>query len=134
MNRITFRLSQGMRDGIADLQDGLRLLLDRNFFIFGETDRRAYSAGQSLPPTPTSYNDLPRVGLQHPGDGRAMGTYSEEYQYDQVGNFIQVNHRGMDPADPGWTRGAALEVLVGFGSRQVTPLIWIRLGLSFTEA
>jgi RHS repeat-associated protein len=57
-----------------------------------------------LPPTPTSYNDIPRIQLPHPGDGKAMGTYTEQYQYDAAGNFLSFIHRGSDPADPGWTR------------------------------
>jgi len=61
-------------------------------------------AGQILPPTPTFYNDFPRVGLLQPGDGNAMGTYSQQYQYDVGGNFVQFIHRGSDPANPGWTR------------------------------
>jgi RHS repeat-associated protein len=61
-------------------------------------------AGQSLPPTPTSYNDFPRFGLLQPADGNAMGTYSEQYQYDAVGNFVQFTHRGSNPANLGWTR------------------------------
>jgi len=60
--------------------------------------------GQPLPPTATSYNDIPRVGLLYPGDGTALGTYIEQYQYDAVGNFMQFIHRGSDPANPGWTR------------------------------
>ena len=55
-------------------------------------------------PISHSYNDAPRVGLPHPGDGLAMGTYLERYIYDAVGNFIQMQHRGSDPANPGWTR------------------------------
>jgi RHS repeat-associated protein len=55
-------------------------------------------------PLPHSYNDAPRVGLQHPGDGNAMGTYLERYVYDVVGNFLEMQHRGTDPANPGWTR------------------------------
>lgn len=62
------------------------------------------NGGQPLPPTVTSYNNVPRVGLLHPGDGKAMGTYSEQYLYDEVGNFLQLVHRGSDPANPGWTR------------------------------
>jgi len=61
-------------------------------------------AGQPLTPTPTSYTDFPRLGLSQPGDGNAMGTYSEQYQYDAVGNFLQFIHRGTDSANPGWTR------------------------------
>ncbi len=55
-------------------------------------------------PIPHSYNDSPRAGLPHPGDGNAMGTYLERYVYDAVGNFLTVQHRGSDPVNPGWTR------------------------------
>lgn len=56
------------------------------------------------PPVPHSYNDAPRVGVLHPGDGNAMGRYLERYVYDAVGNFLSMQHRGSDPAHPGWTR------------------------------
>jgi RHS repeat-associated protein len=62
------------------------------------------SNGVRLPPTPSSYNDVPRIKLNHPGDSRAMGTYEEQYFYDQVGNFLQYVHKGSDPQNPGWTR------------------------------
>ncbi|HEY1892792.1 MAG TPA: SpvB/TcaC N-terminal domain-containing protein [Steroidobacteraceae bacterium] len=62
------------------------------------------SAGNPSSPLSTSYNDVPRVGLISPGDGKAMGTYSEQYQYDAVGNFLNLVHRGANPANPGWTR------------------------------
>jgi RHS repeat-associated protein len=62
------------------------------------------NGGGPLPPTPTSYNDVPRVGLLHPNDGNAMGIYTEQYQYDPVGNFLKFIHRGTNPANPGWTR------------------------------
>jgi YD repeat-containing protein len=55
-------------------------------------------------PIPHSYNDSPRVGLLQPGDGNAMGTYRERYIYDVVGNFLEMQHRGNDPVNPGWTR------------------------------
>jgi RHS repeat-associated protein len=60
--------------------------------------------GAPLPPAPSSYNDWHRIGLPHPGDGNAMGTYRETYAYDEVGNFLQMTHRGTDPTHPGWTR------------------------------
>jgi RHS repeat-associated protein len=63
--------------------------------------------GQILPPTTSSYNDVPRVGLLHPGDGNVVGTYTERYNYDPVGNFLQFIHRVTDPANPGWTRSYA---------------------------
>src|ERR1035437_5279627 len=62
------------------------------------------SGGTSLPPGPASYNDVPRVQLPHPGDGNAMGTYTEQYQYDAVGNFLKFIHKGANPANPRWTR------------------------------
>src|SRR5262249_52006314 len=33
------------------------------------------NGGGPLPPTPTTYNDVPRIGLLHPNDRDAMGTY-----------------------------------------------------------
>lgn len=62
------------------------------------------AAGLHQPPMPTSYNDVPRIHLHHPSDGNAMGTYTENYQYDFVGNFVQFSHRGSNPANPGWRR------------------------------
>ena len=61
--------------------------------------------GVPLPPVPSSPSDAPRVNLQHPGDGNAMGRYVQRYVYDQVGNLLQMIHRGTDPGHPGWTRG-----------------------------
>lgn len=58
-------------------------------------------------PLPHSYNDAPRVGMLHPGDGNAMGRYLERYAYDAGGNFLSMQHRGSDPAHPGWTRAYA---------------------------
>lgn len=55
-------------------------------------------------PIPHSYDDALHVGLLHPGDGNAMGTYSERYVYDAVGNFQEMQHQGSDPVHPGWTR------------------------------
>ncbi|MEO6973161.1 MAG: SpvB/TcaC N-terminal domain-containing protein [Rhodoferax sp.] len=60
--------------------------------------------GGALPPTASSYNDVPRIGLHSPSDGKAMGTYTEQYLYDAVGNFLQFIHRGSQPSNSGWTR------------------------------
>lgn len=60
--------------------------------------------GTPQSPWATSYDDVPRVNLPHPGDGNAMGTYTEQYQYDAVGNFVKYIHQGANPANPGWTR------------------------------
>ena len=53
-------------------------------------------------PIPHSYNDVPRVGISHPGDGKTLGRYLEHYKYDAVGNFEEMRHIGSDPANPGW--------------------------------
>ncbi len=65
--------------------------------------------GGSLEPVPHSHDDAPRTGLLHPGDGSAMGRYIERYVYDAVGNLLQMQHRGSDPAHPGWTRRYSYE-------------------------
>jgi len=55
-------------------------------------------------PISNSYNDVGRVGLSHPGDGNAVGRYCEKYVYDEVGNFLEMNHhRSFDNA-PAWKR------------------------------
>ncbi|MEE4235831.1 MAG: toxin TcdB middle/C-terminal domain-containing protein [Anderseniella sp.] len=59
--------------------------------------------GQNGQPIPHSPDDELRVGLAHPGDGNAMGTYTERYIYDAVGNFLHMQHRG-GPSAAGWTR------------------------------
>ena len=60
--------------------------------------------GQGGAPVPHSADDASRSRLPHPGDGAAMGTYVERYVYDAVGNFLTMQHRGGNPAHPGWTR------------------------------
>jgi RHS repeat-associated protein len=60
--------------------------------------------GDRNPPTaPDGFNTFP-IRLDHPNVLAAMGTYVERYVYDAVGNFLQVQHRGSDPAHAGWTR------------------------------
>ncbi|MBI4519150.1 MAG: VCBS repeat-containing protein [Deltaproteobacteria bacterium] len=58
---------------------------------------------RNAPTAPDALN-LFHTRLDHPGDGSVMGTYIERYVYDAVGNFLQMQHRGSDPAHPGWTR------------------------------
>jgi RHS repeat-associated protein len=47
------------------------------------------------------WNDAPRIGLPQPGDGTAMRTYTEQYQYDMVGNIQSMIHQA---ANGNWTR------------------------------
>jgi RHS repeat-associated protein len=60
--------------------------------------------GSVLPPSPTDHRDGPRLNLVLPGDGNAMGRYLQQYVYDTVGNLLEMNHSGSDPAQPGWKR------------------------------
>jgi hypothetical protein len=58
-------------------------------------------------PTAPGGDNAFHTGLAHPGDGKAMGGYIERYVYDAVGNFVEMQHRGSDPANAGWTRAYA---------------------------
>ena len=59
-------------------------------------------AGAALqPPQQVTNDDSFRTGLPQPGDGNAMGTYTETYSYDAVGNILAMAHR-VSPG--GWTR------------------------------
>jgi hypothetical protein len=51
-----------------------------------------------MPSTPSTPGKTIRTWLN------AMGAYIERYVYDAVGNFLQMQHRGSDPAHAGWTR------------------------------
>jgi RHS repeat-associated protein len=44
----------------------------------------------------TTWNDAFRVKLQHPQDGQAMRRYTERYDYDPVGNFLQLVHQAAN--------------------------------------
>lgn len=56
-------------------------------------------------PVPTSPFDEARTNLIHPNDENAMSNYTEEYEYDEVGNVRDLIHsRDTDPAHPKWTR------------------------------
>ena len=57
--------------------------------------------GQASQPR-TTWDDQFRVHLPHPGDGQAMRRYTEFYEYDAVGNFLQLIHQAVSG---NWTRG-----------------------------
>ncbi|MBN2319927.1 MAG: RHS repeat-associated core domain-containing protein [Acidobacteria bacterium] len=62
------------------------------------------SNGHASPPAaPEAFNGF-HTGLDHPADGNAMGSYTESYHYDEVGNMREMRHRGTDPSNPGWRR------------------------------
>src|SRR5207249_6653101 len=60
--------------------------------------------GDRNPPrAPDAFNKF-HTRQDHPNVLKAMGTYIERYVYDAIGNFLQLQHRGSDPAHAGWTR------------------------------
>jgi RHS repeat-associated protein len=50
----------------------------------------------------TTWNDEFRVNLQHPQNGQAMRRYTERYEYDPVGNLLQLMHQATNA---NWKRG-----------------------------
>lgn len=54
----------------------------------------------------TRWDDAFRTRLPHPHDGQAMRRYSEQYEYDAVGNFLRLVHQA---ANGSWTRTYAHE-------------------------
>jgi RHS repeat-associated protein len=52
-------------------------------------------------PQQVTNDDGFRTGLIHPNDGNAMGTYTESYAYDEVGNLLAMIHRVNSGS---WTR------------------------------
>jgi len=57
-------------------------------------------AGQA-PPQQVTSDDSFRTGLPQPGDGNAMGNYSETYGYDAAGNLLAMTHQAGSGS---WTR------------------------------
>jgi RHS repeat-associated protein len=50
--------------------------------------------------------DSPLASLPHPNDTQALRAYTEQYEYDAVGNILQMLHKQALPAGgaSGWTR------------------------------
>jgi RHS repeat-associated protein len=63
---------------------------------------REHLGQNGQPVVPDSYS-FGHSQIQHPSDGNAMGTYSQKYAYDAVGNILRMQHRGTWPVNPGWT-------------------------------
>ncbi len=88
-----------------------RIVEPGNDYIYDAVNRLVEATGRehlgqvlgrpNAPTPPDAVIGLP-AGL--PGDGNAMGVYIERYVYDSAGNFLSLQHRGSDPANPGWTR------------------------------
>jgi RHS repeat-associated protein len=59
------------------------------------------TGGALLAPQQVTNDDSFRTGQLQPWDGRAMGTYTETYSYDPVGNLLAMLHQVSSGA---WTR------------------------------
>jgi RHS repeat-associated protein len=57
--------------------------------------------GALAPPEQITNDDSFRTGLPWPGEGKAMGNYTETYTYDAAGNILSMGHR---VGSAGWTR------------------------------
>jgi RHS repeat-associated protein len=57
---------------------------------------------QSNAPRPAANDDSFHMNLPQPGDGQAMGNYTESYRYDSVGNIVSMAHVG---GSGNWIRG-----------------------------
>jgi RHS repeat-associated protein len=53
------------------------------------------------PPQQVTNDDSFRIALDQPGDGNAIGNYTERYQYDPLGNLTQMLHQ---VSSGNWTR------------------------------
>jgi RHS repeat-associated protein len=59
------------------------------------------AGGALSPPVQVSNDDSARMALPQPGDGNAMGTYTETYGYDATGNIVSMAHQVTSGS---WTR------------------------------
>jgi RHS repeat-associated protein len=75
-------------------------------YIYDATYRLIQATGREHAGNPqhpqTDFDDVPRVRLPLPGDGQAMRRYRERYDYDAVGNILELLHSAG--ADGTWRR------------------------------
>jgi RHS repeat-associated protein len=57
--------------------------------------------GQGNDSQQVDWDDSPRMRLAHPNDGQAMRNYTENYEYDSVGNILKMIHQAHQG---NWTR------------------------------
>jgi hypothetical protein len=65
------------------------------------------TGGALSQPQQVTNDDSFRIRLPQPGDGNAMGTYTETYTYDGIGNILTMAHQ---VSSGNWTRRYAYNV------------------------
>jgi RHS repeat-associated protein len=100
---------------ITDIRDDAQQTIFFNNAVVSPSNQYIYDAlyrllradgrehiGQVADPQP-EYNssDFPQVHLPHPNQGNAMRAYTEQYEYDAVGNILRMIHQA---ANGTWSR------------------------------
>ena len=94
-NTIYFR-NQRVEPGADYIYDAIYRLIEAS-----GREHLGQAGGQLNPPRQVDWDDSFRTNLPHPGDGKAMGNYTEHYTYDEVGNMREMQHAA---ASGSWTR------------------------------
>jgi YD repeat-containing protein len=81
---------------------------DPTYKLINASGREHLGQTNGRPNSPTPYDpwDSLTSRLDSPGDGNAVGLYTEAYAYDSVGNILTIQHSSSDPSSGGggWTR------------------------------
>lgn len=63
--------------------------------------------GREHPGQQPGHEDSVELGLPHeahPNDWQLLRRYRESYEYDAMGNIVEISHRSLGPETGGWTR------------------------------
>jgi RHS repeat-associated protein len=77
---------------------------DPLFRLISATGREHLGQTNGTANAPVAPGAMDATSVISPTDGNAMGSYSETYVYDAVGNMLSLSHAGSDPQNPGWKR------------------------------
>ncbi|MBK6520151.1 MAG: DUF5615 family PIN-like protein, partial [Polyangiaceae bacterium] len=83
------------------------VVLPQNLFEYDALYRLLSATGRehaSIGDVQLDHNDLPLQNLPHNNDASAVRTYLEEYQYDAVGNILEMFHEAAGTPVATWTR------------------------------
>ncbi len=83
------------------------VVLPQNLFEYDALYRLVSATGRehaSIGDVQLDHNDLPLQNLPHNNDASAVRTYLEEYQYNAVGNILQMFHEAAGTPVATWTR------------------------------